>query len=74
LRPLSPKTDGIKNFLDMFYPITRSDVPVRIMTISFHTSYNIDAVRPLFKGMEDMKDIYLTGAWNDNGFNIRRVL
>jgi hypothetical protein len=58
----------------MLYPVTRSDVPVRIMAISFHASYYIDAVRSLFKGMEDMKDIYFAGAWNDNNFNIRRIL
>jgi hypothetical protein len=58
----------------MFYPVTRPDVPVRIMAISFHASDHIDAVRSLFKCMEDMKHIYLTGAWNDNNFNIRWVL
>jgi hypothetical protein len=44
------------------------------VAITFHTSDHIDAVRSLFKGMQDMKDIYLSGAWNDNNFNIRGVL
>ena len=44
------------------------------MTISFHTSHGIYAVRALFKGMENMKNIHLSGAWNENNIYIRRVL
>ena len=74
LCPLSADADGIENALGLFHPFTGSEVAAVIMTISFHTSHGIYAVRALFKGMENMKDIHLSGAWNENDFYVRRVL
>jgi hypothetical protein len=44
------------------------------VTISFHATDSIHAIRSLFEGMEDMKDIYLPRARNENDFYIRWVL
>jgi hypothetical protein len=44
------------------------------MALALQTSDNAGTVCAFFKGTQNMDDIDLTGAWNANDFDVRRVL
>jgi hypothetical protein len=54
----------------VFHPFTGPEVAVVKVAVAFQTPDQIDAVRALFKGSQNIKHIDLAGARNENDFNV----
>jgi hypothetical protein len=72
--PFPANTDGIQNILGLLDPSFGHQVAGVKMTLAFQTSDDTGTVGAFFQGTQNVNHVDLSGAWDANDFNIRRIL